>query len=67
MNKQHRQITSRAIRLLSQHREQLKEAYIDVYIKETGYTIDQCELVETTQQVDGRIEMTWFMRKRDDG
>jgi len=60
----YRQITNRAIRMLGRHREELKEVYIDTYLKESGYTIEQCELVETTQQVDGRIEMTWFMRKR---
>lgn len=64
---QHRSITNRAIRMLGKYRDEMKEAYIDTYLKETGYSVEECELVETTQQVDGTIQMSWFMRKREDG
>ena len=61
-----RAISNRAIRMLARQREELKEVYIDAYLAETGYTVDQCELVETIQQVDSTIQTTWFMRKRED-
>lgn len=63
----HRGITKRAVRMLGRHRDDIKEAYIEAYLNETGYSIDMCELVEVTQYVEGRIEMTWYMRKRKDG
>ena len=61
-----KQVTHRALRLLSRNREELKQVYIDTYLEQTGYTVDQCELVETIQQVDSHIETTWFVRKRED-
>jgi hypothetical protein len=60
-------VTTRAIRILATQRERLKEIYIDTYLQQTGYIIDQCELVETMQQGNGNsIETTWFMRLREE-
>ena len=61
----HRDVTHRALRFLGKSREQLKEVYIDTYLQETGYNIDQCELVETIQQVGSAVQTSWFMRLRE--
>lgn len=62
----HRDITQRALRLLARSREQIKQVYIDTYLQETGYNIEQCELVETIQQVGSAVQTSWFMRLRED-
>ena len=61
----HRDITQRALRLLARNREQIKQVYIDTYLQETGYSIEQCELVETIQQVGSAVQTSWFMRLRE--
>lgn len=63
---QHRDITHRAIRMLARSREQIKQVYIDSYLQETGYAIEQCELVETIQQVGSAVQTSWFMRLREE-